>query len=71
MQVRESFMRQFVYEIEDDEGSITDITKKTNNMFITIIAYRKQRPFKVLTNPLKMRNVTVEAKKAAINALLM
>lgn len=64
-------MRQFVYEIDDDEGSITDITKKTNDMFITTIVYRKQRLFKVLTNPPKMRTVTVDARKAAINALLM
>lgn len=70
-QVRESFMRQFVYEVEDDEGSITDITKKTNDMFVTTITYRKQRLVRILTNPMKMRTVTADAKKAAISALLM
>lgn len=64
-------MRQFVYEVEDDEGTITDITKKTNEMFVTTIAYRKQRAFKVLTNPPKIRNITADSKKAAVNALLM
>lgn len=64
-------MRQFVYEVEDDEGSITDITKKTNDMFVTTITYRKQRLIRILTNPVKMRTVTPDAKKAAINALLM
>lgn len=70
-QVRESFMRQFVYEIDDEEGSITDIMKKTNDMFITSVPYRKQRLLKVLINPPKMRSITVDLKKAAINALLM
>ncbi len=64
-------MRQFVYEIEDDEGTITDITKKTNDMFSSTIVYKKQRQFKVLTDPPKMRCITVDSRKAAINALLM
>lgn len=63
-------MRQFVYDIEDDEGTIADVTKKTSDMFNSPIIYRKQRPFKLLTNPPKVRVVTAEAKKAAINALL-
>lgn len=69
--VRESFMRQFVYEVEDDEGTITEITKKTNEMFVTTIAYRKQRALKVLTNPPKIRNITADSKKAAVNSLLI
>lgn len=64
-------MRQFVYEVEDDEGTITDVAKKTNDMFMTTIVYRKQRLLKVLMNPPKIRNVTVDARKAAITALLM
>lgn len=64
-------MRQFVSDVEEEDGTtIADITKKTSDLFNTPIIYRKQRPFKLLTNPSKVRVVTPDAKKAAISALL-
>nr|XP_050847837.1 sodium leak channel NALCN isoform X2 [Vespula vulgaris] len=61
--VRESFMRQFVLEVEDDEN---EGTKKINETFDSKIIYRKQRPVKILNNPPKVRNVVTSLKKAAV-----
>ncbi|KAI4495187.1 hypothetical protein M0804_001388 [Polistes exclamans] len=61
--VRESFMRQFVLEVEDDEN---EGAKKINDTFDSKIIYRKQRPVKILNNPPKVRNVVTSLKKAAV-----
>lgn len=61
--VRESFMRQFVYEVEDEEN---ELAKKINETFDSKMVYRKQRPVKILNNPPKSRNVATCLKKAAI-----
>ncbi|XP_046820386.1 sodium leak channel non-selective protein isoform X1 [Vespa crabro] len=61
--VRESFMRQFVLEVEDDEN---EGAKKINETFDSKIIYRKQRPVKILNNPPKVRNVVTSLKKAAV-----
>lgn len=63
LKVRESFMRQFVFEVEDDEN---ESTKKIHETFDSKMVYRKQRPVKILNNPPKVRNVVTSLKKAAI-----
>ncbi|XP_011260047.1 sodium leak channel non-selective protein [Camponotus floridanus] len=61
--VRESFMRQFVIEVEDEEN---EIAKRINETFDSKIVYRKQRPVKILNNPPKVRSVVTNLKKAAV-----
>ncbi|KAJ9587593.1 hypothetical protein L9F63_018975, partial [Diploptera punctata] len=65
--VRESFMRQFVYEVEDDE---TEGVKRVNEVFDSKIVYRKQKPVKILTNPPKVRNISTNLRKAAIQHII-
>ncbi|XP_071650364.1 sodium leak channel NALCN-like isoform X2 [Temnothorax longispinosus] len=61
--VRESFMRQFVLEVEDEEN---EGAKRTNETFDSKIVYRKQRPVKILNNPPKVRSVVTNLKKASV-----
>lgn len=61
--VRESFMRQFVIEVTDDEN---ETVKRINDTFDSKMVYRKQRPVKILNNPPKVRNVMINLKKAAV-----
>ncbi|KAF3429704.1 hypothetical protein E2986_05904 [Frieseomelitta varia] len=61
--VRESFMRQFVFEMENEEN---EGVKKINETFDSKMIYRKQRPVKILNNPPKVRNVVTSLKKAAV-----
>ncbi|XP_071875573.1 sodium leak channel NALCN-like isoform X6 [Bombus fervidus] len=61
--VRESFMRQFVFEMETEEN---EGVKKINETFDSKMIYRKQRPVKILNNPPKVRNVVTNLKKAAV-----
>ncbi|XP_063985315.1 sodium leak channel NALCN isoform X1 [Diachasmimorpha longicaudata] len=61
--VRESFMRQFVLDIEDEKN---EAAKRMNETFDSKMVYRKQRPVKILNNPPKVRNVVVSLKKAAV-----
>ncbi|XP_032668813.1 sodium leak channel non-selective protein-like [Odontomachus brunneus] len=61
--VRESFMRQFVLEVEDEEN---EGAKRTNETFDSKMLYRKQRPVKILNNPPKVRSVVTNLKKAAV-----
>ncbi|XP_014211525.1 sodium leak channel non-selective protein [Copidosoma floridanum] len=61
--VRESFMRQFVYELEDEEN---EGSKRVNETFDSKIVYRKQRPVHILNNHPKVRTVETSYKKAAI-----
>ncbi|PSN30664.1 Sodium leak channel non-selective protein [Blattella germanica] len=65
--VRESFMRQFVYEVEDEE---TEGVKRVNEVFDSKIVYRKQKPVKILTNPPKVRNISTNLRKAAIQHII-
>ncbi|XP_018580232.1 sodium leak channel non-selective protein isoform X2 [Anoplophora glabripennis] len=64
--VRESFMRQFVYETEDDENSESGIKKISEEVFDSKIVYRKQKPLKVLNNLPKVRVVNLKLKKTAV-----
>lgn len=65
--VRESFMRQFVYEVEDEEN---EGTKKISEAFDSKMVYRKQRPVKILNDPPKVRNVVTTLKKAAVTYII-
>ncbi|XP_024938061.1 sodium leak channel non-selective protein isoform X7 [Cephus cinctus] len=65
--VRESFMRQFVFEVEDDEN---EGAKKINETFDSKMVYRKQRPVKILNNPPKVRNVVTSLKEAAVTYII-
>ncbi|KAJ8920483.1 hypothetical protein NQ315_005352 [Exocentrus adspersus] len=65
--VRESFMRQFVYETEDDEnskGAIQKISEEVDDD--SKIVYRKQKSLKVLSTLPKVRVVNLELKKTAV-----
>ncbi|XP_050444876.1 sodium leak channel NALCN isoform X2 [Cataglyphis hispanica] len=65
--VRESFMRQFVIEVEDEEN---ENAKRINETFDSKIIYRKQRPVKILNNPPKVRSVVINLKKAAVTYII-
>ncbi|KAK7862065.1 hypothetical protein R5R35_011485 [Gryllus longicercus] len=65
--VRESFMRQFVYEVEDEES---EGIKKVNEVFDSKIVYRKQKPIKILSSTPKVRNITTYLRKAAITYII-
>jgi hypothetical protein len=60
-------MRQFVYEAEEDE---TEGVKKVNEVFNSKIVYRKQKPVKILTDPPKVRNISTNLRKAAIQYII-
>lgn len=60
-------MRQFVYEVEDEES---ETAKRINETFDSKIIYRKQRPVKILNHPPKVRNVITDLRKAAINYII-
>ncbi|XP_063242181.1 sodium leak channel NALCN isoform X2 [Bacillus rossius redtenbacheri] len=66
--VRESFMRQFVFEVEEEkqEGSV----KKVYEAFDSKMVYRKKRPVKILTNTPKVRSVSTNLRKAAVNYII-
>ncbi|XP_031343875.1 sodium leak channel non-selective protein-like isoform X3 [Photinus pyralis] len=64
--VRESFMRQFVYETEDDPNSENVAKKISEEVFDSKVIYRKQKPLKVLYNLPKVRVVDSKLKKASI-----
>lgn len=67
--VRESFMRQFVYETEDDENSEAGI-KKVEEVFDSKIIYRKQKPLKILNDLPKVRVVNTKLKKTSISHII-
>lgn len=65
--VRESFMRQFVFEMEDDEQ---EGCKKICEVFDSKIVYRKKKPVKLLADPPKVRNISNELRKAAVSYII-
>lgn len=67
--VRESFMRQFVYEMEEDEFSETSL-KKVSEVFDSKIVYRKKKPVQILTDPPKVRTISNDLRKAAVNYII-
>lgn len=60
-------MRQFVYEVEDDEN---EGIKKLHETFDSKMVYRKQRPVQILNKPPKVRKVETNLKKAAVNYII-
>lgn len=65
--VRESFMRQFVYETEDDENCSDCVIKKiSDDIYDSKIVYRKKKPLKVLINLPKVRVVNSKLKKTSV-----
>lgn len=67
LQVRDSFMRQFVFELGDDEN---EGVKKVTEVFDSKVVYRKQRPIKLLNNLPKVRHVNTDLRKAAITYII-
>ena len=69
--MRESFMRQFVYETEDDENTETGIKRQTaEEMFDSKIVYRKQRPLHILNKLPKVRSVNIKLKKTTVSHII-
>ncbi|XP_066250989.1 sodium leak channel NALCN isoform X4 [Euwallacea similis] len=69
--VRESFMRQFVYETEDEENTETGIKRLTaEEMFDSKIVYRKQRPLNILNRLPKVRSVNIKLKKTTVSHII-
>ncbi|XP_066141608.1 sodium leak channel NALCN isoform X3 [Euwallacea fornicatus] len=69
--VRESFMRQFVYETEDEENAETGIKRLTaEEMFDSKIVYRKQRPLNILNKLPKVRSVNIKLKKTTVSHII-
>ncbi|KAL3268371.1 hypothetical protein HHI36_007487 [Cryptolaemus montrouzieri] len=64
--VRESFMRQFVYETEEDENSESSVKKMNEEIFDSKIIYRKQKPLKVMNNLPKVRAANTKLKKTSV-----
>lgn len=65
--VRESFMRQFVYETEDDENNGEGgIKKLSEEIYDSKVIYRKKKPLKVLINLPKVRVVNIKLKRASV-----
>lgn len=61
-------MRQFVYDqTEDDE---TEGVKKINEVFDSKIVYRKKKPVKILNSTPKLRNMSVDLRKATISYII-
>ncbi|KAL1109977.1 hypothetical protein AAG570_014086 [Ranatra chinensis] len=64
--VRESFMRQFVLEEEDDNEGV----KKIYETYDSKVVYRKQRSVKLLSNLPKVRYISSDLRKAAISNII-
>ncbi|VEN39964.1 unnamed protein product [Callosobruchus maculatus] len=68
--VRESFMRQFVYENEEEDSTEISIKKANDDVFDTKVIYRKQKPLKVLNELPKVRVATTKLKKTAVSQII-
>ncbi|CAH1967574.1 unnamed protein product [Acanthoscelides obtectus] len=68
--VRESFMRQFVYENEEEDTAEISIKKANEDVFDTKVIYRKQKPLKVLNELPKVRVATTKLKKTAVSQII-
>ncbi|XP_026812191.1 sodium leak channel non-selective protein [Rhopalosiphum maidis] len=67
--VRESFMRQFVFDKSDEETSSDNINKASEVVKPPLIT-RKQHPMRLLSNPPKVRTVTPEIRKSIISNII-
>lgn len=59
-------MRQFVYEMEDDDNGESGLKKISEEIFDSKVVYRKQKPVKILNNLRKVRTVSTKLRKSAI-----
>lgn len=59
-------MRQFVYEMEDDESNEGGLKKISEEIFDSKIIYRKQKPIRTLNYLPKVRTVNNKYKKCSI-----
>lgn len=67
--VRESFMRQFVLDKNDEEVSTEKINKGTEAIKPLLLTRRKH-PMRLLSKPPKVRTVTPEIRKAIISNII-
>lgn len=63
-------MRQFVYEMEDDDNSEGALKKISEEIFDSKIVYRKQKPVKILNDLPKVRTVSTKLRKSAISHII-
>ncbi|XP_030767372.1 sodium leak channel non-selective protein isoform X2 [Sitophilus oryzae] len=69
--VRESFMRQFVYETEVEDNSENGKKKhSTEEIFDSKIVYRKQRPLQILNKLPKVRSVNIKLKETTVSHII-
>lgn len=68
-QVRESFMRQFVFDKSDEEITSENITTATEAIKPPLMT-RRQHPMRLLSNLPKVRTVTPEIRKAIISNII-
>uniref|UniRef100_A0A8D9B5Y4 Sodium leak channel NALCN n=2 Tax=Cacopsylla melanoneura TaxID=428564 RepID=A0A8D9B5Y4_9HEMI len=67
--VRESFMRHFVHEMEDDE-TLNQASNSIRELYHTKVIYKKQRVLKILVNPTKVRVNSTELRKAEVTNII-
>ncbi|XP_050436059.1 sodium leak channel NALCN isoform X2 [Adelges cooleyi] len=67
--VRESFMKQFVFDKSDEEIALEGM-KSTNETLKPLSMTRKHHPVRLLTNPPKVRTVTPDYRKAIISNII-
>lgn len=64
--VRESFMKNFVIEMETDEFCEGYSKKPVSEPWEANVAFRKQKPMRLMSRTLKTRNIGANLKKSAI-----
>lgn len=63
-------MRQFVFEVEDEESADAINKKMGADMFETKVVYRKQKPFKMINQLPKVRSAPTKLRKAVITHII-
>lgn len=63
-------MRQFVYEVEDDESADGVSKKLSEEIFDSKVVYRKQKPFKMINDLPKVRSAPTKLRKAVITHII-
>ncbi|KAL7048988.1 hypothetical protein ACKWTF_003558 [Chironomus riparius] len=67
--VRESFMKNFVIDMEQDEFS-EGYKKPVSEVWESHIGFRKQRPLRLMSRTLKVRSIGPNLKKSAITHII-
>lgn len=68
--VRESFMKNFVIDMEQDEFSEGYSKKPVSEVWEANVAFRKQKPMRLMTRTLKVRSIGPNLKKSAITHII-